>query len=92
MLGSMRLRIAMPRLKGVMQCRPQALPNRRLMLASKCRRRGAHQQGMVLIGEEYKADPIKDMIPLCPNCHAIFHLSDPPHTIDEVKAFLRREH
>jgi 5-methylcytosine-specific restriction protein A len=44
------------------------------------------------IGEKYKVDPINDLIPVCPNCHAVFHLSDPPHTIDEVKAFLRRKH
>lgn len=43
------------------------------------------------IGEGYKVDPINDMIPVCPNCHAVFHLSDPPHTIDEVRAFIQRE-
>ena len=25
------------------------------------------------IGEEYKLDPIKDLIPVCPNCHAMLH-------------------
>jgi hypothetical protein len=42
------------------------------------------------VGEEYTVDPIKDLIPVCPNCHAVFHLSDPPHTFDEVKKFLRQ--
>ena len=25
------------------------------------------------VGREYKIDPIKDLIPLCPNCHAMIH-------------------
>ena len=25
------------------------------------------------IGEKYKVDPIKDLIPVCPNCHAMLH-------------------
>ena len=25
------------------------------------------------IGEEYQIDPIKDLIPVCPNCHAMLH-------------------
>lgn len=25
------------------------------------------------IGEEYKVDPINDLIPVCPNCHAMLH-------------------
>jgi len=42
------------------------------------------------IGEEYKIDPIKDLRPVCPNCHAILHKQKPPYTIDEVKRFLRK--
>ena len=25
------------------------------------------------IGKEYEVDPIKDLIPVCPNCHAMLH-------------------
>jgi hypothetical protein len=25
-----------------------------------------------------------------PNCHMVFHLSDPPYTIDAVRAFFQR--
>jgi hypothetical protein len=28
------------------------------------------------IGESYKIDPVRDMIPLCPNCHAMVHRSN----------------
>ena len=25
------------------------------------------------IGKEYKIDPVKDLVPVCPNCHAMLH-------------------
>jgi len=28
------------------------------------------------IGESYKIDPVRDMVPLCPNCHAMVHRSN----------------
>ncbi len=37
------------------------------------------------IRHEYKVDPIKDLRPLCPNCHSIIHRKKPAYTIDEVK-------
>lgn len=30
-------------------------------------------------------DPVKDLIPVCPNCHAMLHRSDPPMTPDELR-------
>ncbi|MEG0374038.1 MAG: HNH endonuclease [Raoultibacter sp.] len=30
------------------------------------------------IGENYIMDPIKDLIPVCPNCHAMLHKKNPP--------------
>ena len=37
---------------------------------------------------EYLVDPIKDLSPICPNCHAVVHLKKPPFTIEQVRAFL----
>jgi 5-methylcytosine-specific restriction protein A len=37
------------------------------------------------IREEYKLDPIKDLIPICPNCHAMIHRTQPALTISELK-------
>jgi predicted HNH restriction endonuclease len=31
-----------------------------------------------LIGATYQVDPIKHLLPVCPNCHAMLHQSDPP--------------
>jgi len=37
------------------------------------------------IGENYKIDPIKDLIPVCPNCHAMLHKRKPAYSIKEIK-------
>ena len=36
------------------------------------------------IGREYEIDPIKDLIPVCPNCHSMIHSKRPAFTIDEI--------
>jgi len=33
----------------------------------------------------YQVDPIKDLKPVCPNCHAIIHLGDQLLSVDEVR-------
>lgn len=40
------------------------------------------------IGEEYELDPIKDLVPVCPNCHAMLHRKDPPYDVDDLKKSL----
>lgn len=42
------------------------------------------------VSEKYEVDPINDLRPVCPNCHAIIHLRKPPYSIKEVKDFLRQ--
>lgn len=37
------------------------------------------------IGKEYEVDPIKDLIPVCPNCHAMIHSKRPAFTIEKIK-------
>jgi hypothetical protein len=41
------------------------------------------------VGKEYIIDPIKDLRPVCPNCHAVIHLNDPPYTIEQAKELLK---
>ena len=36
------------------------------------------------IGGGYEVDPIKDLRPICPNCHAVLHYCDPPLSLDEL--------
>ena len=37
------------------------------------------------IKKEYVVDPIKDLIPVCPNCHSVIHFSDDVLSIDDIK-------
>jgi 5-methylcytosine-specific restriction protein A len=40
------------------------------------------------IGREYKVDPIKDLRPVCPNCHAMLHQRKPPLSVEALRALL----
>lgn len=40
------------------------------------------------IGKEYSVNPIKDLIPVCPNCHAMLHKQKPAYSIAELKSLL----
>ena len=39
-----------------------------------------------------KIDPVNDMIPVCPNCHAMLHRKNPPFSPDELRAMLKESH
>jgi predicted HNH restriction endonuclease len=47
-----------------------------------------HITPLSTIGKNYTIDPIKDLIPVCPNCHAMIHKKKPPYTINEISNFL----
>lgn len=49
-----------------------------------------HKVEISSIGAEYKIDPTKDLIPICPNCHLIAHSKKPAYTPDEIRAMIRR--
>ncbi|MDX1959509.1 MAG: HNH endonuclease [Leptospiraceae bacterium] len=38
--------------------------------------------------KETTIDPIKDLIPVCPNCHAMLHKSNPPLSVEELKEII----
>jgi len=42
------------------------------------------------LGEGYAIDPIDDLVPLCPNCHAMVHRRSPPLSIDELKLLMEK--
>ena len=53
-----------------------------------------HVHHLVPIAEiehEYMLDPIADLRPVCPNCHAVIHRTKPPLNIDELKAYVNRD-
>lgn len=47
-----------------------------------------HLKPLSEIGEEYELDPIQDLRPLCPNCHAMLHRSKNVHTIEALQQLL----
>ncbi|HSX81067.1 MAG TPA: HNH endonuclease [Candidatus Saccharimonadia bacterium] len=47
-----------------------------------------HCRPLSEIAGEYVVDPIEDLRPVCPNCHAVIHRRTPPFTIEEVRSML----
>jgi len=35
-------------------------------------------------------NPARDLVPLCPNCHAVSHRREPPFTVEELRTMLAR--
>ena len=44
-----------------------------------------HLKQISNIQKEYEVNPIKDLVPVCPNCHAMLHKRNPPYSIKELK-------
>lgn len=42
------------------------------------------------IGADYEIDPVKDLITLCANCHAMIHRQDPPLSLEELRSVVSR--
>jgi len=47
-----------------------------------------HLKSLSEVSDVYEVDPIRDLRPVCPNCHAIIHRRKPPYSIEEIKDFL----
>jgi len=45
-----------------------------------------HKKPLAAMRAEYTIDPRKDLIPVCPNCHAMLHSKNPPLGVDELIA------
>lgn len=48
-----------------------------------------HTVPLSSIGKSYTVDPIRDLRPVCPNCHAMLHKRTPPYTVDELREIIR---
>lgn len=40
------------------------------------------------LGPDYRVDVLKDLVPLCANCHAMVHRKSPPLLVDELAALV----
>ncbi|MBN8589795.1 MAG: HNH endonuclease [Rhodothermia bacterium] len=48
-----------------------------------------HLNAIVEIGKEYKIYPKNDLIPVCPNCHAMIHSERTAFTVNEIKEIIK---
>jgi len=47
-----------------------------------------HLKPLSEIKADYQVDPILDLRPVCPNCHAMLHIQEPPLTIEELNEII----
>ena len=50
-----------------------------------------HLKDLATIGGEYEVDPIEDLRPVCPNCHAMLHTDTPAISIENLRAIVERQ-
>ena len=48
-----------------------------------------HKKALAEIGEEYEVDAKNDLIPVCPNCHAMIHRRNPMLSVEELADMLK---
>jgi 5-methylcytosine-specific restriction enzyme A len=48
-----------------------------------------HVKPLATMRKGYRLKPESDLVPVCPNCHAMLHTSDPPLSVEELKEKLR---
>ncbi|PYK61044.1 MAG: hypothetical protein DME21_10095, partial [Verrucomicrobia bacterium] len=47
-----------------------------------------HLKPLSELRAKYVVDPIVDLRPVCPNCHAVIHSREPQYTVDQVRAMI----
>lgn len=48
-----------------------------------------HHLKSIAIAGTIIPDPINEMVPLCPNCHGVAHLRNPPYTPEEISQMIK---
>lgn len=48
-----------------------------------------HLVPIASVGQSYLVDPIRDLCPVCPNCHEMLHRREPPYSIEELRCLVR---
>lgn len=49
-----------------------------------------HLRALASVGAEYEVDPVADLRPVCPNCHAMIHRGNRMYSLEAVRGMLRR--
>jgi hypothetical protein len=48
-----------------------------------------HLTPLATVRKRHPVDPLRDLRPVCPNCHSVIHLDETPLSITEMKALLK---
>lgn len=48
-----------------------------------------HLKPLSEIGSQYQVNPVRDLRPVCPNCHSMLHQKSPPLKIEELRCLLK---
>jgi hypothetical protein len=48
-----------------------------------------HIRQLATLKKQHKVNPETDLVPVCPNCHAMLHRTMPPLTVEALRARLR---
>ncbi|MGF6931239.1 5-methylcytosine-specific restriction protein A [Paraburkholderia sp. UCT70] len=48
-----------------------------------------HRVPVSKLGPAYIVDPVKDLIPLCGNCHSMVHRTDPPMVVEDLGSLVK---
>lgn len=46
-----------------------------------------HTTPVSMMGNDYKLNIDRDLVPLCPNCHTMIHRKNPPYTVEQLKSY-----
>jgi len=49
-----------------------------------------HMTPLASVAKRSIVDPVRDLRPVCPNCHAVIHSTRPPLTIEQVQEMVRK--
>ncbi len=50
-----------------------------------------HLRPLGRLKSSYRLDPLRDLVPVCPNCHSMLHRRDPPFYLEQLRGRLRPE-
>ena len=48
-----------------------------------------HITPLAVIRRHYMVNPVRDLRPVCPNCHAMLHRKEPAYSLEELSRMLR---
>jgi 5-methylcytosine-specific restriction protein A len=48
-----------------------------------------HKRPIAMMKANYTVNPLKDRVPVCPNCHAMLHRREPPFDVEQLRALLK---